>query len=164
MIPDDTITFRPIRAEDVDAVRALQKASWTALAQDTHTRAQMAAHAALIDAPDYDAALLSNNIILAWRGDRVIGSAGWCDMPDDPSAARIRKVFVDADAAGTGLGRALVEQVEASARGRGRSKFTVRSNANAEGFYAALGYRPIRRGTMPAPGADLPVVFMEKRP
>lgn len=161
---DETTTFRPIRAADVDAVRALHAASWATLARDGHTPEQHAAHIALIEAPSYADALLSNNLILAWRGGRLIGSAGWRDVPEDPSAARIRKVFIHPDAAGTGLGRTLVDAAEADARDHGRSRFVVRSNANAEGFYTALGYRPVRRGKMPASGTYLPVVFMEKAP
>jgi putative acetyltransferase len=156
------ITFQAIRPEDIDTVRDLHKSSWRVLARAAHSDAQMKAHEALIDAPDYADALLTNNLTLAWHGDDLVASAGWCEVPDDPSAARIRKVFVDPAVAGSGLGRRIVVDREDAARGAGRRRLTVRANANAEGFYTALGYRPVARGTMPAPGADLPVVFMEK--
>lgn len=160
--PND-IRFAGYRVQDAAAVRALHEQAWRDLAGPFHTPEQVQAHILLIRDPGYAAALATNNLTLAWHKDgRLLGSAGWCDVPDAPDAARIRKVFIDPATAGSGLGRRLVSHVEAAARAAGRRRLTVRSNANAEGFYAALGYRPISRGIMPAPGADLPVVFMEK--
>lgn len=158
------VQFRPLRPEDVEAVRVLHCAAWMELAGSSHTPEQMAAHSDLIASPDYGAALLANRMILAWaENDELLGSAGWCDVPDDPKGARIRKVFVRPECAGTGLGRRLVEAVEAEARAAGRTWFFVRANANAEGFYRRLGYSPASSGTMEASGVALPVVFMEKR-
>lgn len=154
-----TLRIDPILPADVDAVREMQVAAWTALAAAAHTPEQTAAHTALIRSPDYAEALLSNNLLIARRDGHIVGSAGWCPVPNDLDAARIRKVFVHPSEAGTGLGRRLVESAEAAS---GRPRFTVRSNANAERFYAALGYVPVERGTMPAMGVDLPVVFMAK--
>ena len=77
--------------------------------------------------------------------------------------ARIRKVFVAPEAAGRGLGRLLVEAVEADASAHGCTDFVVRANANAAALYRRLGYRAIETGTMPgAGGVALPVVFMRK--
>lgn len=157
-----SISFRAYHPRHANAVRKLHQAAWSHLARERHTPEQMAAHEVLIQAPEYAAAMADNNLILAWREERLLGTAGWCPVEDEPDTARIRKVFVDPETAGTGLGRRLVLRIEEDNRRRGIRRFTVRSNANAEGFYAALGYRPLSRGVMAAPGADLPVVFMEK--
>lgn len=160
----DALTLRPIRDADIDAVRRLQAESFAALATGDHTPAQIAAHVALIMAPDYAGELLSNNILVAEAPDgRLVATAGWCRVPDDDGAARLRKVFVDPALAGQGIGRRMVEAAEDSARAAGFRRFRVRSNANAERFYARLGYRATGKGDMPAPGgATLPVVFMAK--
>lgn len=163
MIDSTAIRFAAYRVEDAEAVRRLHETAWSGLAGPFHTPDQIRAHILLIRDPGYAGTLAANNLLLAWHEDgRLLGSAGWCDVPDSPHAARIRKVFVHPDTAGTGLGRRLVQRVEQAARAAGRRHLTVRSNANAEGFYAALGYSPVSRGVMPAPGADLPVIFMEK--
>lgn len=157
-------TIRPIAEGDVEAVRDLHARSFAGLAGSHNTAAQIDAHLALIRAPDYAAALLCNNLLLAeGRDRRIVGSAGWCETEGEPGTARIRKVFVAPDAAGTGLGRRLVEAAEADARARGATGFFVRANANAAAFYERLGYRPVETGAMPGPGGvAIPVVFMRK--
>lgn len=158
------LVLRPIREADLDAVRRLQADSFAALAGDIHSPSQIAAHVALIMAPDYAGELLSNNILVAEAPDgRLVATAGWCRVPDDPAVARLRKVFVTPDRAGRGLGRRMVEAAEAAARAAGFRRFRVRANANAEAFYARLGYRPVERGEMPtAGGVALPTVVMVK--
>ena len=160
----DGLTLRPIRETDVDAVRRLQAESFAALATALHSPAQIAAHVALIMAPDYARDLLSNNLLVAEAPDgALVATAGWCRVPDDDAVARLRKVFVAPDRAGQGLGRRMVEAAEQAARDAGFSRFRVRANANAEAFYARLGYRPVRREEMPtAGGVALPTVIMVK--
>lgn len=158
------LVLRPIREADLDAVRRLQADSFSALAGAVHSPAQIAAHVALIMAPDYAGELLSNNLLVAEAPDgAVVATSGWCRVPDDDETARLRKVFVAPDRAGQGLGRRMVEAAEDAARAAGFRRFRVRSNANAEAFYARLGYRPIRREDMPtAGGVALPTVIMVK--
>jgi putative acetyltransferase len=160
----DGLVLRPIREADLDAVRKLQAESFSVLAGDIHSPAQIAAHVALIMAPDYAAELMSNNLLVAEApGGALVATAGWCRVPDDDVAARLRKVFVAPDRAGQGLGRRMVEAAEDAARAAGFGRFRVRANANAEAFYARLGYRPVERGEMPtAGGVALPTVIMVK--
>lgn len=158
------LVLRPIREADLDAVRRLQADSFAALAGDIHSPAQIAAHVAMIMAPDYAGDLLSNNILVAEAPDgALVATAGWCRVADDDATARLRKVFVAPDRAGQGLGRRMVEAAEESARAAGFRRFRVRANANAEAFYARLGYSPVRHEEMPtAAGVALPTVIMVK--
>jgi len=160
----DAISFRPIREADLDAVQAMQARSFEALGGGANSAAQIQAHIDEIMAPGYRKELLANHIVVAEdEAGRIVGSAGWCIVPDRSTTARIRKVFVDPDHAGTGLGRLLVEAAEADARMNGFVDFAVRANRNAVAFYERLGYRAERAGTMATHvGVDLPVVFMAK--
>ena len=160
----DGLTVRPIREADLDAVRRLQADSFAILATAMHSPAQIAAHVAMIMAPDYAGDLLSNNILVAEApGGALVATAGWCRVPDDAAVARLRKVFVAPDRAGQGLGRRMVEAAEDAARAAGLARFRVRANANAEAFYARLGYRAIRHEEMPTPaGVAMPTVIMVK--
>lgn len=161
---DAAITIRPVRPDDVPALRALHARSFEGLAHTHHSPAQLAAHSAMVEAPDYAHELLSNNLLVAADATgRLLASAGWRPMDDRPGTARIRKVFVAPDMAGRQLGRRLVEAAEAAARAEGYANLFVRANANAAAFYERLGYRAVARGTMPAAnGVQLPVVYMEK--
>jgi predicted N-acetyltransferase YhbS len=160
----DDLVVRPIREADLEAVRRLQAESFAALAGAIHSPAQIAAHVDLIMAPDYAGELLSNNLLVAEAPDgTVVATAGWCRVPDDDGVARLRKVFVAPERAGQGLGRRMVEAAEEAARAAGFRRFRVRANANAEAFYARLGYSPVRREEMPtAGGVTLPTVIMVK--
>lgn len=153
----------PIEPDDVQAVRMLHKTAWLGIAGAYHSTVQNKAHVALIESDVYASALLSNNLLLARSADgSVLGSAGWCPYDAAHNTARIRKVFVHPEHAGGGLGRTLVDAAERDARSAGYTSFYVRANANAEPFYARLGYRAVKRGEMDANGTALPVIFMEK--
>lgn len=158
------VTLRPIAEEDFDAVRALHARSFAALGGSHNSRAQIDAHVALIQLPPYAEELARNNLLLAvTSAGEILGTAGWCEAEGRAGTARIRKVFVAPEVAGRGLGRLLVEAVEADASARGCTDFVVRANANAAALYWSLGYREVETGTMTAAGGvALPVVFMRK--
>jgi putative acetyltransferase len=157
------VSIRSIRAEDVPDVRSLHARSFAELARDHHTQEQIAAHVELVRDDSYEDELLSNNLLVAEADRRIVGTAGWRAVADDPGTARIRKVFVAPEVAGCGLGRLLVGEAERQALESGCARFVVRANVNAVGFYERLGYRTKRHGRMPvAGGVELPVVFMEK--
>jgi putative acetyltransferase len=164
-VPWSAIALRPIRDGDLDQVQTMQARSFAALAGGANTAEQIQAHVDEIMAPAYRTELLVNHMMVAEdETRRIVGTAGWCAMPDQLATARIRKVFVDPDHAGTGLGRRLVEAAEADARAHGFRDFAVRANANAAAFYERLGYRAERAGAMATnSGVDLPVMFMGKR-
>lgn len=145
-------------------VRALHALAFRLLAAGHHTPAQIAAHEALIAAPAYAEDVARSHLILA-REDatgRPVGTAGWLAMEDRPATARIRKVFVHPDMARRGLASALVRAVEQAAEAAGYPHLYVRANINAVPLYEKLGYRPEARGSMPAGGEALPVVYMSR--
>ncbi|HET9553916.1 MAG TPA: GNAT family N-acetyltransferase, partial [Anaeromyxobacteraceae bacterium] len=73
-------------------------------------------------------------------------------------------LFVLPRAAGRGLGRRLLERVEAMARRDGVRALTVVAARGAVGFYEAQGFRAVRREGSPLPGGlTLPAVRMGKR-
>jgi len=149
---------------DTATVRALHALAFRTLATSHHTPAQIAAHEALIMAPDYAHDLARSHVLLARRGGELAATAGWLAMPDRPGTARIRKVFVHPDMARRGLATAMVRAAEADAAKAGLTRLVVRANVNAVPLYEKLGYRTVEAGVMPAGGENLPVMFMEKMP
>ncbi len=158
------IGFRPFAARDDEAVRALHARSFAALAQDSHTHAQIDAHVAYMHLDAYEDELQNAHLHLAVDAQGILlGTAGWQVADDDEPAARIRKVFVDPAHARRGIGAKLVLEMERQARLAGFTRLTVRSNINAVPLYERLGYRETSRGSMEvAGGIGLPVVFMAK--
>jgi GNAT superfamily N-acetyltransferase len=157
------LSIRPVLVADLAAIRALHVRSFAKLARSHHSLAQIQAHADMVAEPAYEQELLSNNLLVAEdsRGC-ILGTAGWRPLDGAPTTARIRKVFMAPEVAGRGLGRRLVGEAEAHARRAGFERLYVRANVNAAPFYERLGYRALERGSMPAGGEELPVVYMEK--
>ena len=158
-----TIRLRSIRPDDTGAVCDLHAVSFAVLAGPGVTSAQIDWHTAMVRSPAYTVELLHNDVQVAVDANgQILASAGWCPI-DEPATARVRKVFVAPEAAGRGLGRRLVDAVEAAARIHGHTRFFVRSYGNATGFYECLGYGAVEPGTMAiGPDLTIPVVFMRK--
>jgi len=65
-------------------------------------------------------------------------------------ALEVRGLWVDEDRRGSGLGAALLAQIEAEGRRRGASRGMLYTYSwQAEGFYAAQGWRPYGRFPFP---------------
>ena len=156
--------FRAMAPDDIAAVRDLHAASVEHLSGTHYTDGQIAAYLRSMAADGYADELLANNLTLAeTAANRLVGTAGWCPLDDAPDTVRIRKVFVAPDLAGQGLGRQLVQEVERQARSLGFRHAFVRANANAVGFYEALGYAAEGQGAMPVgDGVGLAVTYMRK--
>jgi putative acetyltransferase len=146
------VEIRPLRKGDLDTIGALQEASILALGVAVYSRAQLDAWARF--GWQYRHKLLDDGgaFFVASQPDRLVGVGGW--SPDSLAAelAWLRYLFVHPDAAGSGIGRQLVEAIEADAGSRGKAGFRVWSSLNAAGFYAALGYRRVRQGRWPLTG------------
>ena len=154
---------RARRPDDLPVVRHLHKTSFAALARDSHTPEQIAAHLALIDGDDYAADVTRSHLLLLEDANGLAATAGWMALDDEPDTARIRKVFVRPDLARQGTGKHMVMTAEKIAVSEGCKRFFVRSNINAVPLYRSLGYRPVEEGEMPVgEGVTLPVVFMRK--
>src|SRR3546814_1409089 len=91
MIAKENIGLRPYAPSDVAAVRDLHAAAFRALAAGHHSLAQIAAHEALILAPEYAEDLARSHVLLALHDTcGLVATAGWLAMPDRPETARIR--------------------------------------------------------------------------
>jgi putative acetyltransferase len=163
MVAMENIGLQPYSPSDAAAVRGLHAAAFRALAAGHHSPAQIAAHEALIMAPDYAEDLAHSHLLLAVHDELgLVATAGWLALSDRPGTARIRKVFVHPAAARRGLASAMVRQAEQAALAAGCPNLFVRANINAVPLYEKLGYRPLAPGRMPAGEESLPVLYMEK--
>lgn len=81
---------------------------------------------------------------------------GFCEHTFDGVLSRI---YVHKDRLGTGIGSRLLAVAEASLKRLGCKRITLESTVTAKGFYAAKGYRIVRKDTY---GESEPVYKMLK--
>ncbi|MEG3617515.1 GNAT family N-acetyltransferase [Magnetovibrio sp. PR-2] len=164
MLDTKSLSFTAFKPADLPQVRALHALSFQSLASGAHSAQQIHAHVKYMHTDEYADDLDRSNLQCALDGNGdLIATAGWVWMDEAPTTARLRKVFVHPDNAGTGLGRTMVERVEGLAKDSGSEDYFVRANINAKGFYQRLGYAPIKPGTMDVmDGISLPIMFMHK--
>jgi GNAT superfamily N-acetyltransferase len=157
------LVIRPVTAADVDGLAALQEASILRLGTPVYGAAKARAWARM--GHEFKHVLIgAGGFFLAERSGRSLGVGGWSPDSLEPELAWIRYLFVDPDHVRQGIGRRLVEHAERAAAAAGRRRFDVWSSFNAEPFYAALGYRRVRRTRWRVSGAlELDNILMRKR-
>ncbi|GGQ80221.1 GNAT family N-acetyltransferase [Streptomyces althioticus] len=93
---------------------------------------------------------------LAERDGRVLG---FTTVDGQPPEGAVGMMFVDPEALGQGIGRALFAHALGSARDAGFRRLTIDADPNAESFYRAMG--AVRIGETPSgsiPGRVLPLL------
>lgn len=159
----DAVHIAPVGIDHLSAVRYIHETSFCLLAAGEYSEEEKAGYLAMLKAPAYARSMLTNDLVAAWYGDHMVGTAGWCPGTDTGTTARLRMIFVAPMFAGAGIGRLLVETVEARAVRAGFLRLSARSTLNSAGFYHQLGYRTKGRGLMQtADGPGLPVMFLHK--
>lgn len=157
------VTLRPIGVDDIANVRYLHEASFTAFSAEAHTAQETAAFLDMVRRPEYVFEVARCNLVGAYIGGELVGTAGWLAADDRGAAARLRKVFVRPMFGGSGVGRRLVLDAEARAARAGFLEMSVRTNVAAMSFYKRLGYKVTSHGVFATPsGVDLPVTYLRK--
>jgi GNAT superfamily N-acetyltransferase len=100
-------------------------------------------------------------ILRSWRfwvaedHERIVGMIALSAAGDH---AEVEDFFVDPEAHGQGVGRALMDAFQADARSRGFERAEVDADPNAEAIYARLGFRTIGR----SPSGSIPGRFLPR--
>jgi putative acetyltransferase len=109
------------------------------------------------------AALLAQDarFFVARLGSRAVGCGGYVLLPG--GSAEMKRVFTVAEARGQGIGRAIVQAIEAAAAGEGLGRMYLETGVKSDEairLYRRLGY--VERGPFAGYGADPLSVFMVK--
>jgi len=107
-------------------------------------------------------------------GNRLVASGGWSmDAPrfartigavavDGDPVPTVRAMFVDPVCAGHGLGRRMLEHVEASIAAAGWRRAVLIASTMGIGFYARQGWRPLAEIALDVGGHAIPSTEIDK--
>ena len=161
-------TLRIATPEDQSPVSDLLNASYPSLMPSSYEEDVLAA--ALPIMTRANPALLSAGTyyVAQTKGGLIVGCGGWTrERPGKgdvaPALGHIRHFATHPEWTGRTIGRSIYALCEEQARSAGVRRFECYSSLNAEGFYAALGFRSVRQIEIPVGrGVTLPSVLMER--
>jgi N-acetylglutamate synthase-like GNAT family acetyltransferase len=156
-------TLRRLSVDELSTARYIHTASFTGSAPEHYSSADIEAFNAFVRSPRYADLLLGNNAVAAWIDTEMVGTAAWSPGEGRSPTARIVMVAVRPLFTGEGIGRLLVDHIEAEAREAGFQALEVSATLNSVGFFEGLGFRVVRGGEWALPlGHEIPVAFMRK--
>jgi len=169
---------RPARPSDVPRIGELMRQSVAELFPLFHTAEETASAAVHLTEPD--TVLIDDGTYFVHEVDgRVVACGGWSKRDKlytgsgarpgdsrllDPATepARVRAMFVHADFARRGLGRAILTSCVDAASAAGFRSLTLMATLPGVPLYRAFGFREARRAEIPLPdGVVLAAVAME---
>jgi putative acetyltransferase len=153
----------PAQGGDVACMRSIRRAAIEAVPADALDARRRAAWLALDDGAMQRAAAAGDGVLVA-RTEQAIDGFAWVAMDERP---HLFALYVHPDAAGRGVGTALLAAAENHARARGARELFVAASPAAVGFYVHRGYRAEQRFDLACRDAAgplaLPMRKMSKR-
>lgn len=164
----EKFTVRTTVAADQPSVTTLLKVSYPALMRSAYSPTVLSAVLPLITQAN-PTLLASDTFYLAETQYKdVIGCGGWTwERPGtrqiEVELGHIRHFATHPAWVGQSVGRSIYTVCEQATRAVGIKRLECYASLNAEGFYAALGFRSVRRLDVPLVlGYSIPSVLMER--
>ncbi|HNY64002.1 MAG TPA: GNAT family N-acetyltransferase [Deltaproteobacteria bacterium] len=143
---------------DLPTICEVHNASIRELCTPSYTEEQIREWTGALKPQGYLRAMEVYDFIVAVEG----GVVGLCIF--NASKAEITALYVSPENAGMGIGRTLVQEVEAMAREAGVRELNLKSTLNAVGFYERMRFIRIESSRYVLPGGtELPCIVMAKR-
>jgi putative acetyltransferase len=155
------IDIRPAGIDDHASLRYLHAKALATQAAASLSDAEIEAFVHFTYSPDYADHLMAEDVLGAWIGGELAGSASWHAAREDRATARIGSLFVRHPR--FGIGRRLLAAIEARAAASGFTEFATWTTGNAVPFFQSRGYEITSRGMRTLSNrCALPVTFMRK--
>lgn len=149
-------SLRPAAPGDGQAVFDVTRNSVRELAKDHYSAEQIAGWMGERTAETYEALIAKGLLVVVEQEGKIVGFV-------DSEPGEVTRLFLLADAAGSGLGKRLLEIGIQNARRDHEGPVRVESTVNAEGFYRRHGFRMVERGFFShgVGGDPIEIVHME---
>ena len=153
------LTVRAATLADLDAIRVVHTSAIQATCASSYSPAQLTAWLAHLTPERYRQSFDEGGQIVALQDGIVVGF-GKLHL----ASATVNAVYVAPTAQGIGVGRMLLQSLEATAVQTGVDLLTLNATLNAERFYQTAGWHSDGQSEHLLPsGVQLPCVAMHKR-
>lgn len=174
---NQTLTYRPARRDDLDALRALMDAAIAELQKPFLDESQIVSSRAIMG---LDTQLIADGTYFIVEADgQLAGCGGWSRRATlyggdqtpgrsaallDPAndAARIRAMYTHPHHTRKGVGRLIVSICEEAARAEGFKQIELMATMAGEPLYRACGYEPHEHVMDDRGGVPVPLLRMSK--
>jgi GNAT superfamily N-acetyltransferase len=163
-----SMRLRIATLEDADAVASVLGPSYSRLMAGAYPPDLLARTLPAIIRANPDLLSSGRYFLVETGAGEAAGCGGWSAHPPgrshvEPGRAHIRHFATHPDWIRRGVGRLLYERCAADARAAGFTLFEAWASLNGEGFYEALGFRPLGRIDTAMPGGvRFPAIRMER--
>jgi putative acetyltransferase len=150
------VRLRPAREADRQALWGIHSRSVKELCRGAYSSREIATWVALLRPERY---LRPGQVVLVAEHARLL--VGFAQF--NPPAGELEALYVLPEAAGAGVGSALLGAVEAQALEAGVVRLRLDASLNAQAFYERRGYQPVHLNVrVLTPDIQLACVRMEK--
>ncbi|MEY4576735.1 MAG: hypothetical protein RL701_1438 [Pseudomonadota bacterium] len=154
-----TLVLRAATAGDLAQIATLHRESILQLCHEHYSAEQLTDWTAALRPEAYAALLASHRMFVAIASDSELLGFGVLD----PGQGLVNATYVHPSAVRRGVGKQLLEAMEACAKDAGRSQLQLNATLNAITFYERCGYVSQGRTSNRLPtGVDLPCEAMQK--
>jgi GNAT superfamily N-acetyltransferase len=155
----ESVSLRPARKGDGEALFDVTRRSVEALANEHYTPEQIAGWMGDRTPAYYEELIALGQVVVAEFKDTVMGFV-------DSEPGEVTRLFLLPGVAGSGLGTKLLTIGIENARKGHSGPIKVESTINAEGFYRKHGFRTVKRGYFShgIGGDPIEIVHMELSP
>jgi N-acetylglutamate synthase-like GNAT family acetyltransferase len=155
--------LQPLTVDDMAAARYIHASAFERTAAAFYAPEDIAAVGAFVRSPLYSDLLLGNHATAGFIDGEMVGTAVWSPGPVRSPTARILVINVRPLFMGGGIGRRLLDHIDAQSRSAGFSALEVAATLNSAGFFESSGFRLVRKGGWTLPlGHELQVAYMRK--
>jgi GNAT superfamily N-acetyltransferase len=153
---DAQVTLRPARSGDGKAVLEVTQLSVAGLARGHYSEEQISGWMGERTPAYYEDIIAHGLMVVAERGGVIVGFV-------DSEPGELTRLFILPEAAGSGLGKRLLEIGIEHARRGSKGGVKVEATLNAVQFYERFGFKATGtgHGTHTLGGPPIPIVHME---
>lgn len=142
-------SIRVATPADEQAINAMLALSFATFMQNHYDEATLVAALPALSRVDTALLVSGTYYVAETLSGAIVGCGGWTrELPhqsaSDPKLGHMRHYATHPDWARRGIGQAIFDLCKEDARSKGVRLFETHSSLNAQRFYAALGFTPVR--------------------